>query len=99
MPCGPALVIEKLCINLNFKEVENMSEWGKTATWLILVTAIVVFLAAVFVIGSTIGRLFILGAIELSIPQIGIICAGVTSISIFVRCVKKLEGRVENECV
>jgi divalent metal cation (Fe/Co/Zn/Cd) transporter len=76
-----------------------MSKWGRTATWLMLVTAIVVFLAAVFVIGSTIGRLFILGAIELSIPQIGIICAGVTSVSIFLRCVKKLEGRVENECV
>jgi len=73
-----------------------MSEWGKTAMWLMLVTAIVVFLAAVIVIGSTIGRLFILGAIELSIPQIGIICAGVTSVSVFVRCVKKLEGRVKN---
>ncbi|RUP79534.1 hypothetical protein C7Y69_12170, partial [Alteromonas sp. KS69] len=85
-----------LCSKVNFKEVENMPEWGKTATWLMLVTAIVVFLAAVFVVGSTIGRLFILGAIELSIPQIGIICAGVTSVSVFVRCVKKLEGRVKN---
>ena len=60
----------------------------------VLILAIVLSLS--FVVGSTIGRLFILGAIELSIPQIGIICAGVTSVSVFVRCVKKLEGRVKN---
>lgn len=78
---------------MNVEEVEDMSKWGKPATWLILVMAFAVFLAAVFVVGSAIGRMYVLGSIELSIPQIGIICGGVTSVSIFVRCVKQLKSR------
>ncbi|WP_157586701.1 hypothetical protein [Pseudoalteromonas prydzensis] len=80
---------------MDVEEVENMSKWGKTATWLMLVIALVVFLAAVYVVGSAIGRMYVLGSIELSIPQIGIICSGITSVSVFVRCVKKLKSRSE----
>jgi len=72
-----------------------MSKWRQLGTWLVLVIALVVFLAAIFVVGSTIGRMYVLGSIELSIPQIGIICAGITSVSVFVRCVKKLKSRSE----
>lgn len=70
-----------------------MSKWGVTGTWLMLVIAVVVFIAALFILGSTIGRMFVTGSVELSIPQIGIICGGITSISVFVRCVRQLKNR------
>ncbi|WP_342806036.1 MULTISPECIES: hypothetical protein [Alteromonadaceae] len=72
-----------------------MYKWRKAATWSMLVIAIVVFMAAVFVLGSTLGRMLVLGEIELSIPQIGIICGGITSLSVFKRCVNKLKSRSE----
>ncbi|MBB1304824.1 hypothetical protein [Pseudoalteromonas sp. SR43-5] len=80
---------------MDIEEVENMSKWGMSATWLMLIIVFAVFLAAVFVVGSTIGKIYVLGSIELSIPQIGIICAGITSVSVFIRCVKKLKSRSE----
>ncbi|MEP1446226.1 MAG: hypothetical protein ABJK37_08975 [Paraglaciecola sp.] len=68
-----------------------MSKCEATGTWLMLVIAVVVFFAALFVLGSTIGRMFVKDSVELSIPQVGIICGGITSISVFVRCVKQLK--------
>jgi hypothetical protein len=85
----------KLCTKVDVEEVDNMSKWGKSVTWLMLVVALAVFLAAVYVAGSAIGRMYELGAIELSMFQIGIICGGVTSVSVFVRCVKQLKSRSE----
>ena len=75
-----------------------MSKWEKPATWLMLIIAFVVFLAAIFAFSSVIGRMYVFGLVELSIPQIGIICAGVTSLSVFVRCVKQLKRQSELTC-
>ncbi|MDO6568163.1 hypothetical protein Q4561_13910 [Alteromonas sp. 1_MG-2023] len=72
-----------------------MSTWNKIATWSVLVIALAVFIAAAFVLGSTIGTMYVLGAFELSILEVGIICGGITSISVFVRCVKQLKSNSE----
>ncbi|WOI35987.1 hypothetical protein R1T43_12215 [Alteromonas sp. CI.11.F.A3] len=72
-----------------------MSTWNKIGTWSMLVIAIVVFMAAAFVLGSTIGTMYVLGSFELSFLEVGIICGGITSISVFVRCVKQLKSNAE----
>ena len=76
-----------LCTNVDVEEVDNISKWRKSVTWLILVIAIAVFDYCILT-GSAIGKVYVLVSIELSIPQIGIICDGITSVSVFVRCVK-----------
>ena len=73
-----------------------MSSWGKAATWSMLVIALLVFIAATIVLGSTISKMFELGTIKLSIFQIGILCGGVTGLSVFVRCVKQLKNCSES---
>lgn len=90
-----ARTIKLLCTKVNIEGVKNMSKWRMSATWLMLVIAFAVFLAAVFVVCSVTGRIYALEAIEISIPQIGIICAGVTSVSVIVRCIKQLKSRSE----
>ena len=60
-----------------------------------LIVALLVFMAAAFVIGSTIGSMYVLGSFELSFLEVGIICGGITSISVFVRCVKQLKSKSE----
>jgi hypothetical protein len=77
---------------VDLKEEVNISKWEKPAIWSALIIAFVTFLAAVYVIGSTLGRMYVLGEIELSIPQIGIICGGITAISVFVRGIKRLRS-------
>ncbi|WP_278405585.1 hypothetical protein [Pseudoalteromonas ruthenica] len=72
-----------------------MSQQEKVATWLMLVISCAVFIAATYTIGSLIGSLFITATIEPSILQIGIICGGITAISVFMRCVKKLKNNAE----
>lgn len=70
-----------------------MSKLRRAGTWSMLAAAFAVAMAATFVVVSTVGRIFLFGSIELSIPQIGIICGGVTSIPVFVRCVKQLKSK------
>lgn len=73
----------------------HMSQREKVTTWLMLVISFAVFIAATYIIGSLIGSLFITATVELSILQIGIICGGITAISVFIRCVKKLKSHAE----
>ncbi|MDO6575753.1 hypothetical protein [Alteromonas stellipolaris] len=72
-----------------------MTKRNKIGTWSMLIVALLVFMAAAFVIGSTIGSMYVLGSFELSFLEVGIICGGITSISVFVRCVKQLKSNSE----
>ena len=69
-----------------------MSNLKNTGTWLLLIIAAVAFIAAVFVIGSTLGKLYAVGSIELSLPQVGLLCGGIVAISLLVRCIKQLRN-------
>lgn len=62
-----------------------------------LIIAFVVLLAALAVLGSTMGESFVTGAFSLSIPQVGSLCAGVSAFSIFLHCIKRLKSIDETD--
>ena len=72
-----------------------MSNLKKTGTWLLLVIAAVAFIAAVFVLGSTLGSLYAAGSIEISFAQVGVLCGGIVAISVLVRCIKQIRNDAE----
>ncbi|WP_421131551.1 hypothetical protein [Alteromonas sp. A079] len=67
-----------------------MPKWIVIRTWAMLIIAFAVLLAALAVLGSTLGEAHATGAFSLSIPQVGSICAGVCALSIFLHCIKRL---------
>ena len=72
-----------------------MSKWVAIGTWAMLIIAFAVLLAALAVLGSSMGEVFATGSFSLSIPQIGSICAGVSALSVFLYCIKRLK-RIED---